>query len=83
MPSILSVSQTVKTKTVKVFTLLDKVKKSKIFMHFESYEFICIENLLKFNFVMMLLLAILITRRNIGNDSIVIKIENNKLARLI
>ena len=80
---MLSVSQTVKTKTVKVFTLLDKVKKSKIFMHFESYEFICIENLLKFNFVMMLLLAILITRRNIGNDSIIIKIENNKLARLI
>ena len=83
LPNVLSASQMVKTKTVKVFTLLDKVKRSRTFMHFESYKFICIENLLKFNFVMMLLLAILLTRRNIGNDNIIIKIENNKLARLI
>jgi len=32
---------------------------------------------------MMLLLAILLTRRNIGDDNIILKIKNNRLARLI
>ena len=82
LPNTISISQVVKTKTVKVFTLLDKVKKSRTFMHFEIYKFVCIENLLKFNFMMMLLLAILLTRRNIGNDNIM-KIKNNIIARLI
>ncbi len=83
LPNTLSLSQTVKTKTVKVFTLLDKVKKSRTFMHFEVYKFICIENALLFGFIMMLLLAILLTRRNVGNDNIILTIKNNKLARLI
>ncbi len=82
LPNTISISQVVKTKTIKVFTLLDKVKKSRTFMHFEIYKFVCIENLLKFNFMMMLLLAILLTRRNIGNDNIM-KIKNNIIARLI
>lgn len=83
LPNTVSLSQVVKVKTVKVFTLLDKVKKSRVFACFRNYEFVCIENLLKFNFLMMLLLAILLTRRNIGDDNIIIKIENNRLARLI
>ena len=83
LPSMLSVSQTVKVKTVKVFTLLDKVKKARVFACFRNYSFVCIENLLKFNFIMMLLLAILLTRRNIGDDNIILKIKNNRLARLI
>jgi hypothetical protein len=83
LPNTISLSNVVKVKTVKVFTLLDKVKKSRAFACFRNYKFVCIENLLKFNFVMMLLLAILLTRRNIGDDNIIIKIENNKLARLI
>lgn len=83
LPNVVTFSQVVKTKTVKVFTLLDKVKKSRAFACFQNYKFVCIENLLKFNFVMMLLLAILLTRRNIGDDNIIIKIKNNKLAQLI
>lgn len=83
LPNTITFSQVVKTKTVKVFTLLDKVKKSRVFAHFQNYKFICIENLMKFNFIMMLLLAILLTRRNIGDDNIIIKIENNNLAQLI
>ena len=83
LPNTISLIQVVKDKTVKVFTLLDKVNKSKAFECFSSYEFVCIESLLKFNFVMMLLLAILLTRRNIGDDNIIIKIKNNRLARLI
>ena len=83
LPNTISLSQVVKVKTVKVFTLLDKVKKSRVFACFKNYEFVCIENLLKFSFMMMLLLAILLTRRNIGDDNIIIKIKNNRLARLI
>ena len=83
LPNILTISQNIKTKTVKVFVLLDKVKKTKFFTCFNDYSFVCIENLLKFNFIMMLLLAILLTRRNIGDDNIIVKIKNNKLARLI
>ena len=83
LPSTISLSQVVKVKTVKVFTLLDKVKKARTFACFKNYSFVCIENLLKFNFVMMLLLAILLTRRNIGDDNIIVKIKNNILARLI
>ncbi len=83
LPNTISLSQVVKVKTVKVFTLLDKVKKSRVFACFKNYEFVCIENLLKFSFMMMLLLAILLTRRNIGDDNIIIKIKNNGLARLI
>ncbi len=83
LPNTISLSQVVKTKTVKVFTLLDKVKKSRIFMHFEIYKFVCIENARLFGFIMMLLLAILLTRRNVGNDNIILTIKNNKLARLI
>lgn len=83
LPNTISLSQVVKTKTIKVFTLLDKVKKSRTFMHFEIYKFVCIENARLFGFIMMLLLAILLTRRNVGNDNIILTIKNNKLARLI
>lgn len=83
LPNNISLSQVVKVKTIKVFTLLDKVKKSRALTCFRDYKFVCIENLLKFNFVMMLLLAILLTRRNIGDDNIIVKIKNNRLARLI
>ena len=82
-PNTISLLQVPKVKTVKVFTLLDKVKKSRVFACFKNYDFVCIESLLKFNFIMMLLLAILLTRRNVGNDNIVLTIKNNKLARLI
>ena len=78
LPNTISLVQVVKVKTVKVFTLLDKVKKARVFACF-----VWIENLLKFNFIMMLLLAILLTRRNIGDDNIILKIKNNRLARLI
>lgn len=83
LPNTISLSQVVKTKTIKVFTLLDKVKKSRTFMHFEIYKFVCIENARLFGFIMMLLLAILLTRRNVGNDNIILTIKNNTLARLI
>ena len=83
LPNTISLSQVVKVKTVKVFTLLDKVKKARVFACFRNYSFVCIENLLKFNFIMMLLLAILLTRRNIGDDNIIVKIKNNTIARLI
>ena len=56
---------------------------SKDFCYFRNYEFVCIENALLFGFMMMLLLAILLTRRNIGDDNIIVKIKNNRLARLI
>lgn len=82
MPNGITFSQVVKVKEIKVFTLLDKVKKSRVFAYFGNYSFVCIENMLKFGFIMMLLLAILLTRRNIGDDNIVIKIKNNKLAQL-
>lgn len=82
IPNSITFSQVVKVKEVKVFTLLDKVKKSRVFAYFGSYSFVCIENMLKFGLIMMLLLAILLTRRNIGDDNIVIKIKNNKLAQL-
>ena len=82
-PNTISLLQVPKVKTVKVFTLLDKVKKSRVFACFKNYDFVCIESLLKFNFIMMLLLAILLTRRNIGDDNIIVKIENKRLARLI
>ena len=83
LPGTISLVQAAKVKTVKVFTLLDKVKKTKLFTCFKDYSFVCIESLLKFNFVMMLLLAILLTRRNIGDDNIILKIKNNIVARLI
>lgn len=83
LPNTITFSQVIKSKTVKVFTVLGKVKKSRVFACFQNYKFICIENMMKFNFVMMLLLAILLTRRNIGDDNIIIKIINNKLAQLI
>ena len=83
LPNTISLSQVVKTKTIKVFTLLDKVKKSRTFVYFEIYKFVCIENARLFGFIMMLLLAILLTRRNVGNDNIILTIKNNTLARLI
>ncbi|MCR4662828.1 MAG: hypothetical protein K5622_02935 [Endomicrobiaceae bacterium] len=83
LPNTISLVQVAKAKTVKVFNSLDKVKKARVFACFRNYEFVSIENLLKFNFIMMLLLAILLTRRNIGDDNIIIKIKNNRLARLI
>ena len=83
LPNTISLSQVVKVKTVKTFTLLDKVKKTKSFIGFGNYEFLCMGYFLKLSFVMILLLAILLTRRNIGDDNIIVKIKNNRLARLI
>lgn len=83
LPNTISLSQVVKVKAVKTFTLLDKVKKTRSFACFGNYEFLCMGYFLKLSFVMILLLAILLTRRNIGDDNIIVKIKNNRLARLI
>lgn len=83
LPNTLTTSQIVKVKIIKVFTLLDKVKKSRVVACFGDCKFVCTESFFSFLFVMMLLLAILLTRRNVGNDNIIIKIENNKIAQLI
>lgn len=84
LPNVVSLSQVVKTaKTVNTSMLVGKVKKLKDSCYFGNYAFVCIENSLLFGFIMMLLLAILLTRRNVGNDNIILTIKNNKLARLI
>ena len=84
LPNVISLSQIMKTtKTVNTSLLIGKVKKLQNFSYFKNYEFVCIENALLFGFIMMLLLAILLTRRNVGNDNIILTIKNNKLARLI
>ena len=84
LPNVISLSQIMKTtKTVNTSLLIGKVKKLQAFSYFKNYEFVCIENALLFGFIMMLLLAILLTRRNVGNDNIILTIKNNNLARLI
>lgn len=84
LPNVISLSQIVKTaKTINTSMFVGKVKKLKAFNCFGNYAFVCIENSLLFGFIMMLLLAILLTRRNVGNDNIILTIKNNKLARLI
>lgn len=84
LPNVISLSQIMKTtKTVNTSLLIGKVKKLQVFSYFKNYEFVCIENALLFGLIMMLLLAILLTRRNVGNDNIILTIKNNKLARLI
>ena len=70
-----------KVKSSKYFAFSDKIKDVKNIVWFESYRFVSIENVYKFGFIIMLLLAILLTRRNIGNDNIRI-IKNNKSAQL-
>ncbi len=42
-----------------------------------------IEILQRFNVMVLLLLAILLTRRNIGDDNIIFNIKNNTFARLV
>lgn len=44
---------------------------------------ISVGDLLKLNIIMLLLLAILLTRRNIGDDNIILNIKNNTFARLV
>ena len=84
LPNIVPLSQIVKTaKTINTSALVGKVKNLKDSCYFGNYAFVCIENSLLFGFIMMLLLAILRTRRNVGNDNIILTIKNNKLARLI
>lgn len=85
LPSSVNSLQIVKTKTVKNFTLPDKVKKSKTYAVFGNIfgNIVWLETFFKFNIIMILLLAILLTRRNVGDDSIVLNIKNNRLARLI
>ena len=84
LPNIVPLSQIVKTaKTINTSALVGKVKNLKDSCYFGNYAFVCIENSLLFGFIMMLLLAILLTRRNVGNDNIILTIKNNKLARLI
>ena len=84
LPNVISLSQIVKTtKVVNTSALVGKIKKLKDSCYFGNYSFVCIENSLLFGFMMMLLLAILLTRRNVGNDNIILTIKNNKLARLI
>ena len=84
LPNVISLSQIVKTtKTVNSSVLVGKVKKLQESCYFGNYAFVCIENSLLFGFMMMLLLAILLTRRNVGNDNIILTIKNNNLARLI
>ena len=68
-------------KEFRYLALSEKIKKSRVLVWFESYSFVSIENVYKFGFIIMLLLAILLTRRNIGNDNIRI-IKNNKSAQL-
>ena len=75
--------KTAKTINASMSMFVGKVKKLKAFNYFGNYAFVCIENSLLFGFIMMLLLAILLTRRNVGNDNIILTIKNNKLARLI
>ncbi|MBR3654901.1 MAG: hypothetical protein IKN62_05675 [Elusimicrobia bacterium] len=84
LPNVISLSQVVKTaKAINTSMLVGKIKKSRDFCYFRNYEFVCIENALLFGFMMMLLLAILLTRRNVGNDNIILTIKNNNLARLM
>lgn len=85
LPTSINSLQIVKTKAVKNFTLTDKVKKSKAYAVFDKIfgNVVWLETFLKFNIIMILLLAILLTRRNVGDDNIVLNIKNNRLARLI
>ena len=78
-----SSSQMLKLKSMKTFTLVDKVKKINSIIYFDNYKFLCKNKTLDFSFLMMLLLAILLARRNVGDNNIVLKIKNNRLARLI
>lgn len=66
-----------------ILAFVKVVKNSSVFSTV-SKLFYCCCNKFNLSIIMMLLLAISLTRRNIGNDGIVIiNIENNKLARLI
>ena len=75
--------QIVKVKNIKEFSLPDKIKKSRNIIYFENCKFVFKSRILNFSFLIMLLLAILLARRNIGDNNIVLKIKNNRLARLI
>lgn len=85
LPTTVNLLQSAKVKAVKVFVPLDKVKKSKAYAFFDNAiaGSVLLETILKFNIIMILLLAILLTRRNVGDDNIVLNIKNNVLARLI
>ncbi len=86
LPTTVNLLQSAKVKAVKVFVPLDKVKKSKAYAFFDNViagSVLLLETILKFNIIMILLLAILLTRRNVGDDNIVLNIKNNVLARLI
>jgi len=85
LPTSVNSLQMTKTKTLKNFVLPDKIKKSRIYAVFDNIvgNIVSVETFFKFNIIMILLLTILLTRRNVGDDNIVLNIKNNRLARLI
>lgn len=83
---VMDLSQFTKVKNFSFSGLQDKVKKSKCAAFFSCVFYsvgFTIGDLLKLNIIMLLLLAILLTRRNIGDDNIILSIKNNTFARLV
>ncbi len=88
--SIMPVNDLMQFTKVKFFSsssLQNKVTKARFAKFFN--DIFCFDGLfsvsflLNFNIITLLLLAILLARRNIGDDNIVLSIENNMYARLI
>lgn len=80
-PNVANVLNFSKIKTVKTTSYIMPAK-SFVTVNYVNFPSCCVsylDNFVGLNIIIMLLLAILLTRKNIGDDNIIIKINNKKM----
>ena len=76
----------INSKWLKDLLIADRLIETSFVRYAESINFVSIEKIINIRFVMMLLLAILLARRNVGDNNIInnnINIKNKKIARFM
>ena len=80
------IRKVVKSEGIKDLLIADRLIGTEFVRYAESINFVSVEKIINIRFVMMLLLAILLARRNVGDNNIInnnINIKNKKIARFM
>ena len=83
---ISGINKVIKGEWLKDLLIADRLIETNFVRYAESINFVSIEKIINIRFVMMLLLAILLARRNVGDNNIInnnINIKNKKIARFM
>ena len=83
---ISGINKVINSKWLKDLLIADRLIETSFVRYAESINFVSIEKIINIRFVMMLLLAILLARRNVGDNNIInnnINIKNKKIARFM